>query len=369
VITHLRLFRRHPALAWRGRVHEQLRPCLSTLGYELIHSDVQIDHLGYRDATLKQRKLLRDTRLLRLDYAVDPENPSTLLHLGITYARSGNSALARKYLLQMLAAEQPSCDYLRHAFSTLAEMSLCEGKCHESLDIATRALTLFKHNQHFLYLQAESLYELDQYAAARSVLMQIINGPDAPQFRGGAPHEIKNKLAPRCLGEVLRIERHLAAAESVLQAVVHHFPDDAMSWYVLGRVYIDTADWPALDRIRERLQACSQGETLSLLLLAGWQLKRGKLELADSVVDELIAKAPQLTIARLMRAELLCRRNAPVAARLRAYRDVLRVQPGNAMAAEMIEQLENSLRKPAGEAGWSSSITVAPTAPSGVIYT
>jgi hypothetical protein len=75
-----------------------------------------------------------------------------------------------------------------------------------------------------------------------------------------------------------------------------------------------------------------------------------------------------LTIVRLMRAELLARRNAPVAARLRAYRDVLRVQPGNALATEMIERLEGAQRKPAGEAGWSSSITVAATMPSGVIY-
>jgi hypothetical protein len=90
--------------------------------------------------------------------------------------------------------------------------------------------------------------------------------------------------------------------------------------------------------------------------------------LADSVVDQLIARAPHLTIARLMRAELLARRNAPVAARLRAYRDVLRVQPGNTMAAEMIARLENSQRRPAGEPEWSSSITVAPTVANGVIY-
>ena len=247
-------------------------------------------------------------------------------------------------------------------------MSLCEGNCHESLDIATRALTLFKDNRHFLYLQAESLYELDQYAAARGVLLQIINGPDTPQFRGGAPHEIKSRLAPRSLGEVLRIERHLPAAEAVLLSVAQHFSDDTLSWHALGRVYIDMADWQKLEWVRERLTSCPEGETYSLLLLAAWQLARGKLELADSVVSELIAKAPHLPIARLMRAELLARTSAPVAARLRAYRDVLRVQPGNALAAEMIQRLENLDRQPAGEPGWSSSITVAPTVPSGVVY-
>src|SRR4051812_24588377 len=49
-LSHTRLFRRHPDLKWRGRVHEHLDPCPSKLGHKLILSDVRIDHLGYRDS-------------------------------------------------------------------------------------------------------------------------------------------------------------------------------------------------------------------------------------------------------------------------------------------------------------------------------
>ena len=65
------LFRRHPELKWQGRVHEQLRPEINTLGFEAIWSDVQIDHTGYQDQGLQHRKLQRDLRLLRMDYATE----------------------------------------------------------------------------------------------------------------------------------------------------------------------------------------------------------------------------------------------------------------------------------------------------------
>ena len=49
LVTHQRLFRRHPNVRWQGRVHEQLRPEFVTLGYECVFSDVAIDHVGYRE--------------------------------------------------------------------------------------------------------------------------------------------------------------------------------------------------------------------------------------------------------------------------------------------------------------------------------
>src|SRR4029079_19774233 len=64
LITHVRLFHRHPELRWHGRVHEQLRPEANKLGYDLQWSDVKIHHVGYQDGALQQRKLQRDVRLL-----------------------------------------------------------------------------------------------------------------------------------------------------------------------------------------------------------------------------------------------------------------------------------------------------------------
>src|SRR4051794_35424546 len=64
LVSHARLFRRHPKLHWRGRVHEQLDPVFETLGYERVFTDVQIEHVGYLDRAQTERKLRRKLRLL-----------------------------------------------------------------------------------------------------------------------------------------------------------------------------------------------------------------------------------------------------------------------------------------------------------------
>jgi glycosyltransferase involved in cell wall biosynthesis len=68
-VDHVRLFRRHPGLRWRYRVHEQILPGLRGLGGKVRWSDVVVHHTGYQDSALRQTKLERDFRLLGLEHA------------------------------------------------------------------------------------------------------------------------------------------------------------------------------------------------------------------------------------------------------------------------------------------------------------
>src|SRR5262245_22834642 len=194
VISHPRLFRRHPDLRWQGRVHEQLRPAPESLGYESVWSDVQIHHIGYQDAALRQRKLQRDIRLLRMDYAVDPHDVSTLLHLGLSYARLGNTAEARQHLQRLLTAGLGDANHMRQVYGGLAELSICEGKFHELLQITKQGLLPFPDDEYLLYLHAEALYELDQYPAARITLARLLASPPARHYQGGGMGEVKSRL-------------------------------------------------------------------------------------------------------------------------------------------------------------------------------
>src|SRR5205085_5670121 len=63
-VDHVRLFRRHPELRGRYRVHEQILPGLRALGAEVRGTDGVIHHTGYQDPALRGRKLQRDFRLL-----------------------------------------------------------------------------------------------------------------------------------------------------------------------------------------------------------------------------------------------------------------------------------------------------------------
>jgi tetratricopeptide (TPR) repeat protein len=366
LLSHPRLFRRHPQLAWQGRVHEQLRPCPSTLGYELLHSDVRIDHLGYSDAALLQKKLQRDVRLLRMDYAVNPDDPSTLLHLGVTHAQLGKLAEARNYLTRLMSLERRPFEYLRRVYAALAEISLQEGAFPAAVGTLHEALQVFPGDAYLMYLLSEALYELDHYAAAEALLVAVAGAPEMARYHAGSPHELKRKLAPRSLGEVLRIQRRLDDAAAVLRRVVETFPDDTLSWHALGRVAIDRGSRAELDLVRQRLERCPQGRTFSLLLEAAWKLMRSDFDGLEQVFHELIGLAPRMAMPRIMRAQWLARSGAPISDQLQACRDVLRVHPGHPLATAMIAQLEPASSGPPSAAGgpaaqpdWGASMLVS----------
>jgi glycosyltransferase involved in cell wall biosynthesis len=359
-LSHTRLFRRHPALKWRGRVHEHLDPCPSKLGHKAILSDVRIDHLGYRDATLQRRKLHRDMRLLRMDYAVNPEDACTLLHLGLGYWQLGNAAEARKFLLRLLAGDDVPKGYLLRGYSVFGALSLWERRFQDVVETMERALAIFPRNQHLMYLQAEALYELGRYDASRGVLMRILTGTPNAEFHAGAPDHIKRQLAPRSLGEVLRIQGEFTAAEEVLIGVIREFPHDAAAWHLLGRVYIDMGNRQKLEGVRQALAGCPSGLTFSLLLLAGWGINHGDLQTAGEAIGAALQIAPDLPFARLVKARWLLRSGAPINKCLGAYKDVLRVSPSHPDAVSMVEQLQQQLSaaKPPSPTDWCTTVMV-----------
>ena len=207
LITHARLFRRHPGLCWQGRVHEQLRPVPSALGQEVTWSDVLIHHIGYRNEAALQRKLNRDLRLLRMDYSVDPDDCSTLVHLGLACFHLGQWYKARQHLCKVVHLTKSAGEHLRQVYATLGTIEMREGNVSLSLATLDRGLSIFPHGEYLLFLRAECLYELDRYSEAKTTLKKILSGDGGMQYRGGVPAEIREKLAPRKLADVLRLER------------------------------------------------------------------------------------------------------------------------------------------------------------------
>ncbi|MCC6494613.1 MAG: tetratricopeptide repeat protein, partial [Pirellulales bacterium] len=363
VISHVRLFRRHPDVRFRGRVHEQVAPSLTALGYELLSSDVKVQHTGYCDAATHQRKLHRDLRLLRMDYAIDPDDSSTLVHLGMTCLHLGKLDEAQRYLQRVVSSGQRPHDYLRQVYAALAKISLHAGRPAEALATIDQALRMLPDAEYLLLLRADCLYELDRYDEAHQTLLQIIRSGQQWHYRGGVPAEIKEKLAPRRLADVLRLKGRHELAEAQLRALLERFPDDTLSWYLLGRVYTEGTNWPRVEIIAERLLACPQGEAFGAILLAVRYLANCQFSKAEALVDRAVACAPQLPLARVMRLELLLRIGAPAAAQMQACHDLLRLQPGNADARQLLNRLEEISAR---QVRLGPAMTTPPVAASGV---
>src|SRR5262249_18045921 len=154
----------------------------------------------------------------------------------------------------------------------LATISQQTGNLTEALATLERALRHFPDGEFLLYLQADCLYELDRFREAKSALTRILTSSAARQYRGGVPGEIREKLAPRKLADVLRLEGDQGSAELLLTSAVNRFPDHTISWHTLGRVYLDWRQRTPFLAVVERLRSCPQGDVFALLLLATWHL-------------------------------------------------------------------------------------------------
>jgi tetratricopeptide (TPR) repeat protein len=328
---------------------------------------VQIDHVGYLDRTLAERKARRKLRLLRMDYAVDPNNASTLLHLGIALHRMPNKSEARTHLLRLVDMGLDHASYMRWVYQALAEMSLVEGRPAEAAYFAERGLTHFPADEHLLFSQAMACYAAEDYAAVVRILERVIHSPPSRDLMFCAVANVRNKLAPRLLGAVRRMQQAYSEAEATLQAVLGEFPDDTSTWYNLGLVYLDQGAGQKLVPVVRNLLNLRGGKIEAGLLAALWYLRHGDPTLAGPVIDDLIAQAPQMPRPRMLRAEWLSRCGAPLEAQIHALRDVLRIQPGNIEAhgwlkAALSVQAARA-QTPAG--AWSSSVVLMPGVPVG----
>src|SRR4029434_1291784 len=98
-------------------------------------------------------------------------------------------------------------------------------------------------------------------------------------------------------------------------------------------LYIQSNQWPPLEKVARHLRACPQGAVFADLLLVAWHLSHDAFDPGVRLIEGLIGRVPQMPLPRLMRAELLIRRGAPRQDLIQACRDLLRVQPGNAVRA------------------------------------
>lgn len=344
VTSHARLFRRHPEMRWKGRVHEQLRPEPISLGYQWQFTDIQIEHIGYHDRALAARKSRRKLRLLRMDYAVDPNDPSTLLHLALAQLGGNAKAEARQHLIKLTQMGSAARPHLSRVYAALADLSLLDGQAHEAVALIDQGLTLQPANTHLLLAKANALYALQQHDQSATVLETILSLPLSLSCRLAETTDVQSKAAPRMLAAVRRMQRRWNEAEILLCGVLKRFPDDLTSWHHLGLVYLDQAKGQELARIVSRLAATTGGRIGAGTLTSLWHMRHGHLPSAGPLIDELIAEAPSLPCLRMLRAEWLSRSGAILAEQLRALRDVLRVQPGSLEAKRWIATIEERQR-------------------------
>jgi glycosyltransferase involved in cell wall biosynthesis len=342
VVTHSRLFRRHAEIRWHRRVHEQLGPWPAH--FRLLHTGAQIEHLGYCERSVVERKQRRNLRLLQMEFAVNADDPEVLLELAILHTRRRETPQARQWFNRLLQIGPAAYLDSQRVLTSLADLAAQEGDFGQVVAITSRGRSLYRHDDYFAYLQAEALYQLGRYPAARAILAELCQRrPTAFSFRVGSPANIRERLAPLGLGEILRVEGRLREAEGVLRTVTDAFPHDPAAWQFLARVYVDLGDGQQFDWAWRQLAGLPGGAFYAQMLNARWHLAQDDNAAAQQIIDRLLGESPSMPLLHLMRAECLARTQASQVDQLRAFRDVLRLKPGQPRASSMVKRLEASV--------------------------
>ena len=197
VVNHERLFRNHPSIRWRYRVHEQILPSLIEQGAQLHDTKIVIRHTGYQDRIPHRAKLERDLRLMEIEKTEQPDDPFVLFNLGRAYIdlRRPDEALA--CLHQSLSISdsgvrwQPPLPWLyralAHGYRQNQDLKQALTTCQKGLDQCPGDPLLLKELGSILEIQGE-------LAAAEATYWQYLEQCSVTDEASGAYH-VRQRLA------------------------------------------------------------------------------------------------------------------------------------------------------------------------------
>ncbi|MDI3257376.1 MAG: glycosyltransferase [Kyrpidia sp.] len=250
----LRLFRRRPGVAFRGRIHEEVAPSTprSPENRGLQTCPWRIVHCGYRPEVLLHRdKARRNLHLLRLALRDRPQDPFYLYQIGVTWCQLGRLDKAARWMTRAVTLTPPGAPYRPTLFRDLGMVWLALGRFRE-IELTLRPeLERYPDYADLHVIFADALRAQGFWEEAVDAYLRAASCPPSDQY----VHSIgTNSFRPL----------HAAA-----------------------ELYLEMERWEEAERLARRAVAASPGWEPALLTLAEILVARG---LADS--DIVIELAP-----------------------------------------------------------------------------
>jgi tetratricopeptide (TPR) repeat protein len=329
VVEHARLFRNHPAIRWQHRIHEQIVPSVQRLGGSVRATDVVIQHAGYEDELLHQRKLERNLRLLQLAHADSRDDPWILLNLGQNYLAFGRAVEGLPLLRRCLELSQPGDFYVRKLYGQLARGYHQLGQRQEAVAVCRAGLMRYPDFGELVFFEGQLLSELGDLIGAEACWVRLLR-PGAgfvSDDLGLCGYKTRQNL-----GLLYRRQRRDAEAEAQWRAVLAERPDSAPTWLALADLWLSQGRLAEMEQAAQWLRAQPYGAVLSALLQARVHQARKEFARARAVLEPAIAAAPQALWPHMILSEVLLQEGRDWAAAELALSRVLALDPGNSQA-------------------------------------
>lgn len=361
-LDQVRLFRNHPQIRWKYRVHEQIVPAIQAQGGVVKRTDVAIQHTGYQNVGEQRRKLERNLRLSQLEDAERPNDPLTLFHLGWTFYLLGRPAEAIPPLSRSLERVQPQETIVRKLFALLVRCQRQLGRPADALAVCRQGRSALPSDPELLFHEGQLLREGGDLVNAEARLRQLLNTPPEPYVAIAVDPGLHGYKARCALAEVYRDQGRAAEAEAQWRAALQEQPDLTVALICLGDLWLAQGRWQDVEQLARKLESDARTSIQAALLRARAHLARKEFAAARSLLEATSARAPGEVWPRELLAHVLLQEGRDWAALERALRDVLTVDPTNNFAQQQLP-LALQRQKDSAMTSWSVDTTAPPPDP------
>jgi GT2 family glycosyltransferase/thioredoxin-like negative regulator of GroEL len=349
LLDQVRLFRNHPEVRWQHRIHEQILPSLRGLGGEARWTDILIDHTGYQDEALRQRKLERNWRLLQLEAAEMPDDPFTLLNLGWTALDRGCTADALPWLRRSLERSVPDSSIVRKLYVLLAQGHRQLGQCAEALAACREGRARCPDDAELLFEEAVLLREERDFSGAEACVLRLLK-TQAGEYFAGVDSGLRPYKARHLLAEVYREQGHAAAAAAQWQAVLAEQPHFVPACLGLAEMFLAQGRWDELEQLSQRLHTEARAEMEASVVRARAHLARREFTEARRVLEGTISRFPDALWPRVILSHTLLQEGQDWEAAEAALRGILALAPDDPEARQNLATLLRQVGRPADQA-------------------
>ena len=349
MVDHVRLFRNHPLLRWRYRVHEQILLALRSLGGQEQHSDVRIRHEGYADRDRCRGKLERNLRLLRMDQADFPDDSYVLFNLGWTNLQLGHVGDAISYLERSIALAPAGMSTIPKCYALLVHARRRLGQLETALEVCRQALQRFPGEGELAFLEGALLTEAGRVEEAEACLRALLQ-PGLQARCSGVDAGLRSYKTRHNLAVLYQRQHRYREAEISWRSALEERPGYRPAWLGLGELCLQQSRWEDLDRILAALDRLeSTGE--AAVLRARRHAALREFAKARSILQEAITRSPRALLPRLVLSYILEKEGGRLEELQQTLQDILAINPNHTETRQRSgsQALEGS--KPAQLAG------------------
>jgi tetratricopeptide (TPR) repeat protein len=348
LLDQVRLFRNHPYVRWRYRVHEQILPAVGQWGGQSRWTDIVIDHTGYQNEAFRKRKLQRNLRLLELEVKEQPDDAFTLFNLGRSYLDLGRTAEALPIFQRSLERSGRNLSIVRKLYALLTQNHWQLKQADEALAVCREGLSRFPDDAELLFQQSLLLREKKDWPGTEAALRRLLESKPGEYF-DLVDAGVRTYKAHQQLAEVYQHQGRKQEAEAAWRAALQSRPDWLPALRGQAELYLDQQRWDDLQAILAQLEMLVPESPETAFLRGRAHLAREEYPAARHVFASLAANAPKALGPRVLLSHALIREAKDWPAAEQALRDVLTLDPNHSESRHNLAVLLRQQGKGTGD--------------------